>query len=265
MSEQIDNHARDLASMLDRGQGERVTQILRNDLYSMSEQDFSKLVHATNKYEKDGCGDDLTINPYTEKGGPKEHVSVELNRRDRDGTPIVYAETIQSWGNWPGQKPQEVTPYRAPEQPADPSRARQPEPRSWDPYETPVQRSSYPDWNARNSYQDERYQSPYQDYRNQSSYRDYRYQRPNQEFQPFQSRREGLRLEEMILPALFGVGIGAALGLGRNQNHQHHSFQPQQYFYPQTYNNAPNFYQTPNFNQSHNRHHTHNHHHRRFW
>jgi hypothetical protein len=220
MSHQIENHARDLASMLDRGQGERVTQILREDLYKMSECDFSKLVHATNKYEKDGCGDDLTINPYREKGGPKEHVSVELNRRDKDGLPIVYAETIQSWGNWPGHKPQVIDTYRARPQ------------EGWDPYEAPIQRAGYHDLGFRNPYQD-RYERSYLDYRNY---------RPYQESQLQQTHHRGLRPEEFILPALLGIGLGAAFSLGRNNNH-HHSFQPRPYFYPQQYNRAPNYYQ----------------------
>ena len=223
MSDQIENHARDLASMLDRGQGERVTQILREDMYRMSECDFSKLVHATNKYEKDGCGDDLTINAYREKGGPKEHVSVELNRRDKDGTPIVYSETIQSWGNWPGHKPQ-VT---------DTSRARTPE--SWDPYEQPVQRAGYQSWGSSSPYQD-RYDLPYQDYR---------YQRPYQEFQPLHTRHQGLRPEDIILPSMLGIGLGLLLTQDRNQHH-HHNFQSRPYFYPQSYNHAPNFYHTHN-------------------
>ncbi len=247
MSHQIENHAKDLASMLDRGQGERVTQILRDDLYKMSECDFSKLVHATNKYEKNGCGDDLTINPYREKGGPKEHVSVELNRRDKDGLPIVYAETIQSWGNWPGQKPKEVDPTSARQQeswhsnPAgnqeswssNPARHQE----SWDPYESPMQRAGYHNWNSANPYQD----------RFDRNYQDYRYQRPYQEMQPFQSRHQGMRPEDLILPAILGIGLGAAFSLGRNQNHHHnynhnHNFQSRPHFYPQSYNHAPNFY-----------------------
>lgn len=220
MSERIDNHARDLASMLDRGQGERVTQILRNDLYSMSECDFSKLVHLTNKYEKNGCGDDLTINPYREKGGPKEHVSVELNRRHQDGTPIVYAETIQSWGNWPGHRPQVIDTHRARPQ------------EGWDPYEQPYQRAGYQAWGSHNPYQG-----------NDRFYQDYRYQRPYQEFQPHHSHHRGLRAEEFILPALLGIGLGAAFSLGRQNNYNHHNFQPRPYFYPQTYNRAPNYYQ----------------------
>lgn len=236
MSDQIENHARDLASMLDRGQGERVTQILREDMYKMSECDFSKLVHATNKYEKDGCGDDLTINPYREKGGPKEHVSVELNRRDRDGTPIVYSETIQSWGNWPGHIPQVINPNRPIPQ------------EGWDPYEQPYQRSSYQAWGARDPYQN-RYDLPYQDYR---------YQRPCQEFQPLHTRHQGLRPEDIILPSMLGIGLGLLFSQGRNHNHNH-SFQQRPYFYPQSYNNAPNYYNTPNF------YHTHNYQQRRYW
>ncbi len=222
MSHRIENHARELANMLDNGQGAQVTQILRNDLYNMSERDFSKLVHATNKYEKDGCGDDLTINPYRQKGGPIEHVSVELNRRDQHGWPIVYAETIQSWGNWPGHKPKAIEPYR-------------PIARGgWDPYEAPMQRASYHNWNSANHYQDLRYQRRYQ------------------EFQPFQTRLESLRPEDIIVPAMLGIGLGL-LFAQRGNHHHGRNFQSRPYFYPHTYRHAPNYY------------HSYNHHQRRFW
>ncbi len=255
MSDQIDNHARDLASMLDRGQGARVAEILRNDLYSMNECDFSKLVHATNKYEKDGYGDDITINPYREKGGPKEHVSVELNRRDKDGLPIVYSETIQSWGNWPGQRPQVSDQSQLPKPKQESvtwhqDQARHQETQGWDPYESSMQRSSFHNTGFQNPFLNRYQDYRSQDYRNQ----DYRYQRPYQEFQPYQSRRESFRPEDIILPAILGIGLGAAFSLGRQQN-QYQNFQPRQHFYPQSYNSAPNFY---------DHHHSHNHH-RRYW
>ncbi len=238
MSHRIENHARELATMLDNGQGAQVTQILRNDLYNLSECDFSKLVHATNKYEKDGCGDDLTINAYREKGGPKEHVSVELNRRDKDGLPIVYAETIQSWGNWPEHKPQVIEPNR-------------PIPREgWDPYEAPMQRAGYQNWSSANHYQD-RYDRNYRD-RYDRNYQDLRYQRPYQEFQPHQTYNRGFRAEDIVLPAVLGIGLGLLFTQGRN-NHHHQHFQPRQHFYPQSYNHAPNYFQA------------YNHHPRRYW
>ncbi len=50
-----------LAEMLDHGQGQQVGNILRNESYNMSSRDFARIVQETQRFERQGVGDDLVI------------------------------------------------------------------------------------------------------------------------------------------------------------------------------------------------------------
>lgn len=226
MSHRIESHARELAGMLDSGQGQQVAQIMRQDMASMSERDFNKLVQATNRYEKDGCGDDLitTLSKY----GNGTSVDVVVNRLDRNGNPFQYADTVREW----------VKPAQRDYGHRDNSYGCPPHAETANHSQRPWERAGYHSWN--NS----------RDYNYRDNYRDYNYRDYN--LQPY--RHQGLRPEEVILP-LIGMGLTAAFAFGRN-NHHHHQFQPRQQFYPQSYNFAPNYYNTANYyhpNQYHQR------------
>jgi hypothetical protein len=167
MSYRIENQARDLATMLDRGQGEQVAQILRSEMYQLNPREFSRLVRETNQREQNGRGDDLRVRSH----GGYDDVSIEINGRDAYGRRVRYEENIQAHNNWNARRSDYAEPYR----------------------------------------------------------------RPCQEWKPFQTRHEGLRPEDIIVPTL-GLGLGL-LGNALRSDRRH--------FYPDNYRHAPNYYQHP--------------------
>lgn len=167
MSHRIENQARDLARMLDRGQGEQVVQILRQEAYQISPREFSRLVRETNQREQNGRGDDLRVRSHN----GHEDVSIEINGRDHYGRRTRYEENIRPHGPWAVRRSEFTDPIR----------------------------------------------------------------RPYQEWQPFQTRHESLRPEDIIVPTL-SLGLGL-LGDALRSERRH--------FYPDNYRHAPNYYHHP--------------------
>lgn len=216
MSHRIESHAKDLAGMLDSGQGQQVAQILRQDMQSMSDLDFNKLIKETIRQEKSGCGDDLVTN--ASQFGNGTSIDVVVNRRDKNGSWYQYADTVKEWS-----KPVERDYSQREEQrfgcpPRYDSRSQYPNDTAGV-IQKPWERSGYNSWNN------------YYDYNNSRDY---------------DHHRHGVRPEEFIIP-LLGIGLTAAFANMRHSQHQH--YQQRQYFYPQTYNNAPSYYNTTNYYQ----------------
>ncbi|MCC7531732.1 MAG: hypothetical protein IT342_24725 [Candidatus Melainabacteria bacterium] len=70
-------------------------------------------------------------------------------------------------------------------------------------------------------------------------YREY----PYQNYQPYQTRYGGYRIEDAIIPTVVELGLGFLFNNGRHNRYGGGYF-PQALFYPQSYNYAPNFYQS---------------------
>lgn len=90
----IDDRAAQMAQDLDRGNGERVADALRQDAMQMNQRDFMQLVRQTQRYDRDGIGDDLKVTAIQGYHGVEQHVSINMRERDQYGRPVIYTEPV---------------------------------------------------------------------------------------------------------------------------------------------------------------------------
>jgi hypothetical protein len=90
----IDDRAASMARDLDRGNGERVADQLREDASRMNQRDFMNLVHQTQRYDRNGVGDDLVITPIPGYNGGGKEISVRVRETDRYGRPVAVNEPV---------------------------------------------------------------------------------------------------------------------------------------------------------------------------
>jgi hypothetical protein len=92
--EWIEDRAASMGQELDRGHGERVANQLREDATRMSPRDFMSLVSQTQRYDRNGVGDELVVTPIPGYHGSGKEISVRIHERDNRGRPVVYDEPV---------------------------------------------------------------------------------------------------------------------------------------------------------------------------
>jgi len=87
-----------LAEMLDHGQGQQVGNILRNESYNMSSRDFARIVQETQRFERQGVGDDLVITNNGDVVIQGRYAAMSVANLYRNQGPQNYYDTRPGYG-----------------------------------------------------------------------------------------------------------------------------------------------------------------------